>query len=162
MKNFFCNEGNLGRDPVLKMVPTGKDGEQKAVLEFDARFNFDKLNKQTGAYEDSGGFWATVSFWGKRAERYNKHLRGGARVLVVGELSQEEYIASKGERAGQLVTANHITAHQIGLVLLGVDSVVFSAKHKGEARPGNPDADSYSHAMDDIPLPDESAVPTDR
>lgn len=160
MRNFFCSEGNLGRTPTLKIVPVQNSCEQKSVLEFDVRFSFDKLNKQTGEYENSGGFWATVEFWGARAEGYNQLLRAGARVLVVGELSQEEYIASKGARAGQKISTNRITAQHIGLVLLGVESIQWSkSKNKNDEATPHTDDEYERYATSDSPIPVESVVP---
>lgn len=126
MKNFFFGEGNIGRDPVLKYVSV--KGVQKPVVEFDVRFSYDKLNAETGEYEDNGGFWASVSFWGKRAETAYKILKSGVRVFVIGEQSQEEFIATKGERVGQTLTATNISASHIGLSLLGIDSVNFTPR----------------------------------
>lgn len=144
-RNQFASEGNIGRDPVLKYVPV--KGEQKPVIEFDVRFVFDKINQQTGQYEDNGGFWATVTYWGKRAEHANTILRSGIRVYVEGELSQDEFIASKGERAGQVLTANHITADFVGLSLLGIESVNFTQrKNKPTGIP-----DPAAHASQEPP-----------
>ena len=126
MKNFFYGEGNIGRDPILKYVSV--KGVQKPVVEFDVRFSYDKLNTETGEYEDNGGFWASVNFWGKRAESAYKILKSGVRVFVIGEQSQEEFIATKGERIGQTLTATNISASHIGLSLLGIDSVNFSSR----------------------------------
>lgn len=126
MKNFFYGEGNIGRDPILKYVSV--KGVQKPVVEFDVRFTYDKLNAETGEYEDNGGFWASVNFWGKRAESAHKILKSGVRVYVIGEQSQEEFIATKGERIGQTLTATNISASHIGLSLLGIDSVNFSPR----------------------------------
>lgn len=126
MKNFFYGEGNIGRDPILKYVSV--KGVQKPVVEFDVRFSYDKLNAETGEYEDNGGFWASVNFWGKRAESAHKILKSGVRVYVIGEQSQEEFIATKGERIGQTLTATNISASHIGLSLLGIDSVNFSPR----------------------------------
>lgn len=172
MGNFFASEGNLGNSPTLKYIPVKKNGvvEQKPMLEFDVRFNVDKVNKQTGEFEDTGGFWGTVEFWGKRAEHYNNILRQGARVLVVGQYSQGSFIATKGERVGQAIPTNTIVADHIGLVLLGVESVTYSPR-KQKAQTGNTHqdsadnsspADSYGHAADDIPLPTENDIPADQ
>jgi single-strand DNA-binding protein len=151
MKNFFFDEGNIGRDPVLKYVPI--KGEQKPVLEFDVRFPIEKQNKETGEYEDNGGFWGTVAYWGKRAEAANKILKSGVRVFVIGEISQDEFIATKGEREGQVVTVTNITADHVGLSLLGIESVNFSAR-KNKALPQQQSAvisvDERAEAEDDL------------
>src|SRR5690606_19287066 len=115
MKNFFFGEGNIGRDPILKYVPV--KGVQKPVLEFDMRVTYDRLNQDSGEYEDNGGFWASVSFWGKRAEAANKILKSGVRVFVIGEISQDEFVASKGEREGQTICVTNVSASHVGLSL---------------------------------------------
>lgn len=138
MRNIFVDEGNLGADPVLKYVPvkTPNGTEQRPVLELNVRFDVQKL--KNGSYEDVGGFWATVSQWGKLAEINHKLLASGCRVLVVGEQSQQPYIVQKGDRAGQSATALHIEASNIALVLLGVEDVTFA---KRKAKPQ--DAESH-------------------
>lgn len=173
MGNFFAAEGNLGNSPTLKYIPFKKNGvdEQKPMLEFDVRFNVDKVNKTTGAFEDTGGFWATVEFWGKRAEHYNRLLQQGARVLVVGQYSQGSFVATKGEREGQTITTNTIVADHIGLVLLGVENVTYTPRknksHVGseqQAPTANQQygAESYGHAADDIPLPSDEDIPVNQ
>ncbi len=140
-RNFYASEGNIGRDPVLKYVPV--KGEQKPVLEFDVRFQYDRVNTQTGEFEDRGGFWARVSYWGKRAEHANKILKSGVRVYVEGELSQEEFVASKGDRAGEVLTATNLNASFVGLSLLGIESVTFSQRKNRQ--PGTPGATGADH-----------------
>lgn len=131
MKTTFVGEGNIGLDPVLKYVPV--QGVQKPVLEFDVRIAYDKLNTETGEYEDNGGFWIAVSYWGKRAETANKILKSGVRVIVVGEISQDEFVASKGDRVGQTITVINVSATHIGLSSLGIDSVNFTPRRKRDS-----------------------------
>lgn len=145
MQNIFVNEGNLGSDPVLKYVPVAKGNgtENKAVVELDIYCSVQKINKK-GEYEDLGGLWAKVQLWGKRAEYLNKHLKKGCRVLVVGEYAQHWYTASKGEKAGQEVPSNEIIASHIGLVLLGVESVIFENRKAKTASNGAQTSGSIS------------------
>ena len=147
MKNTFFGEGNIGRDPVLKYVPV--KGVQKPVLEFDVRISYDKLNSESGEYEDNGGFWASVSYWGKRAESANKILKKGVLVFVVGEISQDEYVATKGEREGQTISVINVSATHVGLSLLGIESVNFSPrKNKAALQGQNADAFGYDNPDD--------------
>lgn len=146
MKNFFFGEGNIGRDPILKYVPV--KGVQKPVLEFDMRVSYDRQNPETGDYEDNGGFWASVSFWGKRAEAANKILKSGVRVFVIGEISQDEFVASKGEREGQTISVTNVSASHVGLSLLGVESINLTPRKNkpqqatGTSQEGQPTTDS--------------------
>jgi single-strand DNA-binding protein len=115
MRNLFMSEGNIGQEPILKQQSI--DGEMRHVLELNVRFNFDRLNKSTGEYEDRGGFWSRVTYWGKRAEVVYPMLKTGMRVLVAGEISQHNYVAESGDRAGQTITATDIHARHLALVL---------------------------------------------
>ena len=150
MNNIFFSEGNIGRDPVLKYVPI--KGVQKPVIEMDVRFSCDRKNSATGEYEDNGGFWATVSYWGKQAEAANKILKSGMRIYVLGEKSQGEFVATKGERQGQIITTNTITASHIGLSLLGIDSVNLTPRKNktlpAESTHTNTQADNESSDAD--------------
>jgi len=154
MKNFFFGEGNIGRDPVLKYVPV--KGVQKPVLEFDVRISYDKQNAETGEYEDNGGFWTTVSYWGKRAEAANKILRSGVRVFVIGETSQDDFVATKGEREGQTITVTNVTASHIGLSILGIDSVNFSARKNKRLPLDSENQNGASNDSDADSLPTEA------
>jgi single-strand DNA-binding protein len=154
MQNIFVNEGNLGSNPVLNYVPVAKGNgtESKAVVEFDIYCSVQKLNKKN-EYEDLGGFWAKIQCWGKRAEYLNKHLKKGCRVLVVGEYAQHWYTASKGAKAGQEVANNEIIASHIGLVMLGVESIIFENRKEKMAT----DSTSNSGSM-----PNAGTVPEDQ
>jgi len=149
-KNIFVDEGNLGADPMLKIVPvkTPNGVEQRSVLELQVRFDVSK--KKGNSYEDIGGFWAKVEQWGKRAEFNHAFLKKGCRVLVVGKLSQHPYIVQKGERQGQAATATEIEASNIALVLLGVEAITFQEKSPRTDEPADDDeADSFD---DDLPI----------
>lgn len=129
MQNIFIDEGNLGFDPSLKYVPVRTEGggtEQRAVVELQVRFDYKK--NEGGEFKDVAGFWAKVTQWGKRAEYLNEHLKKGCRILVVGEISQHAYIIQKGDRKGQDATAIEIEASHIGVVLLGVEQIIFAER----------------------------------
>jgi single-strand DNA-binding protein len=145
MQNIFVDEGNLGFDPSLKYVSvkTEEGTEQRAVVELQVRFDVNKPIK--GEFEDVAGFWATVTQWGKRAETVHTHLKKGCRVLVAGTLRQHSYVVQKGERKGQDATSLEIEASHIGLVLLGIEDIIYAAK---KSRPGA-DADQHASVNDD-------------
>jgi single-stranded DNA-binding protein len=128
MQNIFIDEGNLGHTPSLKYVPVKLDTgtEQRAVVELQVRFDVKK--NEGDKFEDVAGFWGKVTMWGKRAEYINTHLKKGCRILVVGEISQQHYVFQKGERKGQEATCLEIEASHIALVLLGIETVVFTEK----------------------------------
>jgi single-strand DNA-binding protein len=154
MQNIFIDEGNLGFDPSLKYVPvvTDEGTEQRAVVELQVRFDVKKYSAKTERHEDVSGFWGRVTMWGKRAEYAHAHLKKGCRILVVGEISQHAYVVQKGDRKGQDATALEINASHIGVVLLGVEEIVFAEKkpRPDDDRPyeANADADTDSIPFD--------------
>lgn len=74
--------GNLGRDPELRYLPSGK-----AVCNMNVATN--------RKYTDSNGqqvketTWFRVSVWGKQAEACHQYLRKGSGVLVEGTLTPD-------------------------------------------------------------------------
>lgn len=157
MQNIFIDEGNLGFDPTLKYVPVKSDDgttEQRAVVELQVRFDFKK--NENGEFKDVAGFWAKVTQWGKRAEYLNEHLKKGCRILVVGEKSHHPYIIGKGERKGQEAISVEIEASYIGLVLLGVEQIVFAEKKP------RPEADASQHAFVNGSDTENDGIPFDQ
>jgi len=70
--------GNLGRDPEMRYLDSGK-----AVTNFNVAVN----NK----YKDNDEtIWFRVSAWGKQAESANQYLKSGSKVLVEGKLTADK------------------------------------------------------------------------
>ncbi|MDP1892693.1 MAG: single-stranded DNA-binding protein, partial [Hydrogenophaga sp.] len=82
MQNMFIGKGNLGDSPELKRV-NGRNGEF-VVASMRVMFARWGQNEQ-GDLEQVGGFWREVEIYGEKAEACAKHLKKGARVLVLGE-----------------------------------------------------------------------------
>jgi len=123
---FFVGEGNLGSEPVLKQVPsTQSQTGNVSVLEFSARINVDRKNKQSGQYEDTLGFWADVSYWGKAAEAMAPLLKKGARVLLVGELGVEVWVSNQPATQGQARQTHKMKADHVALLPWGIDQVIY-------------------------------------
>jgi single-strand DNA-binding protein len=116
MANTFIGTGNLGSDPVLTS-PVGEDERRVA----DLRVYFDKpvKNRETGEYEDKGGFWLDVSAWDRLADDAMRTLMKGARVRVEGSLKHNVWTDEKsGEEKSKFV----LYADDISLSLVGVES----------------------------------------
>ena len=69
--NSICIVGNIGKKPVLSVVPT----TQKQVLSFSIAVN---QYRPTGTHTD----WFNINIWGKRAESLALHLDKGVKVAV--------------------------------------------------------------------------------
>ena len=127
MPNTFSGKGNLTDSPTLKNIMV--KGEHRAVAEMRVFFDEFSQNEQ-GEIEQDGGFFMSVSIWGKKGEDAARHLRKGARVKVDGTLKQFMY---KEKETGKELPAFQILADDINLSLSRVDKVEFRAKREQAA-----------------------------
>ena len=74
--------GNLGRDPELRMTPSGAE---------TCQFSVAASRKYTTSTGDSVAetTWFRCHTWGKLAENCNQYLKKGARVLIEGKLTPD-------------------------------------------------------------------------
>ena len=94
MQNLFIGKGNLGDSPKLKHV-AGRSGDFTVA---SMRVMFGRYGQtEDGGVEQVGGFWREVEIYGVKAEACAKHLRKGARVLVIGE--EREFTATDDDGA---------------------------------------------------------------
>jgi single-strand DNA-binding protein len=112
--------GNLGKDPVLRHVPSGE-----AVTSLDVATH--------RTYTDPGGqtvhetTWFRVSVWGKQAEACNTYLKKGSLVLVTGRLQADPAtggprLFTKGD--GTSGTAFELTAGEVKFLVTDKDGAV--------------------------------------
>lgn len=118
MSTLFSGTGNLGNAPVLKYVEI--EEEQRPVA--DMRVFFDRRVKQEdGSYAEGGGFWATVSLWGWRAEAVTKLLPKGARIFGRGRLREETWKDDQGKTHQQMrLDADYLTVDLLCIEALTV------------------------------------------
>jgi len=74
--------GNLGADPEMRYVPSGK-----AVTNFSVACNRRWTNADGEAQEQT--VWYRVSAWGRLAEVCNEYLRKGRQVLIEARLKPD-------------------------------------------------------------------------
>jgi single-strand DNA-binding protein len=95
--------GNLGRDPEMRYIPSGR-----AVTQFTVAVSNSKPDGQ-GGWVDEGTDWYRVSIFGDRAERVAEQLRKGNRVFVEGRFKTREYEGNDGQKRTSLdVTADNV------------------------------------------------------
>ena len=95
--------GNLGRDPEMRYIPSGR-----AVTQFTVAVSNSKPDGQ-GGWVDEGTDWFRVSIFGDRAERVAEQLRKGNRVFVEGRFKTREYEGNDGQKRTSLdVTADNV------------------------------------------------------
>lgn len=126
MANRFIGDGNLGDAPTLKHVLV--KGDDRSVAEMRVFFDEYKADGE-GGYEQSGGFWLSVSVWDKLADQVSEHLRKGCRVRVEGRLQYGTWTGEHGDEVG----AFSVVADSVTLKLARVDNVTFKAKREEPA-----------------------------
>ena len=149
---FFVGEGNVGKFE-LKHLPIG--GEKKTVLNASVRFNVDR-QQEDGSWEDKGGFWAEVEYWGKRAELVSNLLQIGSRIFAGGQLSDASFPSK--EDPYLLVPAQKLVADFMAFSPIGIEKITYKprkgkqqeqAQAQGGHLPPGPPPDAYE---DDIPV----------
>lgn len=125
MTNQFIGDGNLGDAPTLKRVQV--KGDDRSVAEMRVFFDEYRSDGQ-GGYEQSGGFWLSISVWDKLADQVAEHLRKGCRVRVEGRLQWSTWTDEHGEEAAGF----SLIADSVTLKLARVESVSFKPKRTVE------------------------------
>jgi len=98
--------GNLGRDPEMRYLPSGKP-----VTEFSVAVSHRSRDAQTGEWADDGTDWYRVTVWGDRAERAAEQFHKGNRVFVEGRFRSREFEARDGAKRTALeITADNVLA----------------------------------------------------
>ena len=125
MQNIFIGKGNLSDSPELKHLK-GRDGKDFTVA--NMRIMFARYGAgEDGEIKQVDGMWRFVEIYGPKAEACAKHLRKGARVLVVGE---ERTFQAKKEGSDETEQVVKIVAEDVALLLTRIESVVFAEKAK--------------------------------
>ena len=125
MQNLFIGKGNLGDSPKLKNV----DGKNGSFTVTSMRVMFGRYGQnEEGEVEQIGGFWREVEIYGNKAEACAKHLRKGARVLVIGE--EREFTAK--DEDGNEVQVIKVVAEDVALQLSRIESITFAQSRARE------------------------------
>jgi single-strand DNA-binding protein len=92
--NFLLLTGNLGKDP-----ETFFTGEGDPVTKFSLAFRMNK--DKTG--------WINVVCFNKQAESAQKYLHKGARIALVGSISQNKWETDEGiQKSAFEIICNHM------------------------------------------------------
>jgi single-strand DNA-binding protein len=81
--------GNLGRDPEVKMTPSGQK-----VGNFSVAVTEKYTDKQGQKQEKTE--WVNVVFWGKQAEICEQYLKKGSPIYVEGKLQTQSWEDDNG------------------------------------------------------------------
>ena len=95
-------EGNLGKDPVIKVTNAGKKVCNFSIAE-NKEFTDENGNKQKKAV------WHAIECWDKNAEECESHLSKGSKVSVTGIVKLSNWTDKEGqERFSKTIVANEI------------------------------------------------------
>lgn len=134
--------GNLGKDPELKVTPSGQP-----VARFSMATTETWKNPQ--GEKQSKTEWHNIVVWGKLAEIAEKYLRKGKQVHVEGRIQYREYT----DQAGVKKTACEIRCDSF-LMLGGRDDGGERGSDQGEERPARREPDSRK-----ADVPDDDSIP---
>lgn len=130
MQNLFIGKGNLAQSPEGKRIQR-RDGNGDFFVA-SMRVMFGRYGRtDDGGVEQVGGFWREVEIYGQKAEDVCKHLRKGARVLVIGE--EREFTGT--DDAGNEVEVIKIVAEDVALQLTRIESIKFAQSRQREEEP---------------------------
>jgi single-strand DNA-binding protein len=142
--------GNLGRDPEMRYMPSGKP-----VTQFSVAVSHSKPDGQ-GGWVDEGTDWYRVSVFGDRAERAAEQFRKGMKVFVEGRLKTSEYMSKDNEKRFSLdVSADNVinlTARGGGGDDGGGGGNFAGTPYQGGAPAGGSRPDADTTELDDLPF----------
>jgi single-strand DNA-binding protein len=131
--------GNLVDDPELRFTPSGA-----AVANFRVASTPRKFNKNTSEWEDQDGLFLSCAVWRQAAENVAESLTKGMRVIVTGNLRQENY-----ERDGVRHVAYKMDVTEVGPSLAFATAKVTRAARgagagSGQQQSGGQQSGGYS------------------
>ncbi|SCK55706.1 single-strand DNA-binding protein [Variovorax sp. HW608] len=127
MQNLFIGKGNLAKSPEGQYIQR-KDGHGDFFVA-SMRVMFGRYGrKDDGSVEQVGGFWREVEIYGQKAQDVCKHLRKGARVLVIGE--EREFTGT--DDSGAEVQVLKVVAEDVALQLTRIEEIKFAPARQRE------------------------------
>jgi len=103
MLNKIMLIGNLGKDPDMSYLPSGKP-----VTKFTMAVSRRRRNRDTGESVEETQ-WFNVVAWDQLAETCNRFLHKGSKVYIEGRINSRKYTDKDGnERTAWEVTATEM------------------------------------------------------
>ena len=92
-RNIHEVMGHLGKDPELRITPTGKSVCRLSVATSNRVFD-----KKTNKWIDKGADWHNVIVWGELAEKVAQEFSKGDAIMVRGKSRTREYKDKEGQK----------------------------------------------------------------
>jgi single-strand DNA-binding protein len=110
--------GNVVADPELRFTPSGA-----AVCNFRMANTPRRYDRERNEWVDGEPLFLSVAVWRQQAEHVAESIQRGARVIVVGRLTQRQY----EDREGKTRSSYEIQADEVAPSLLRATAVVTKA-----------------------------------
>lgn len=123
-RGLFIFDGNIGVTPELRFQPANErsNGEPRPLLKFNVKYDrLVKTQDPEHPYEDKGGFWVSVDYWGRDGEALSKLLQKGMRVRIEGEPRLD--IWEDKNNPGEMVSGMAVNASLITIMPQRIESV---------------------------------------
>jgi single-strand DNA-binding protein len=117
--------GNVGRDPEMRYIPSGKP-----VTSFSVASSRSWMNSEGERREETE--WFNVVAWGNLAEICKQHLRKGQQVYIEGRLQTRSWKDQDGRKR---VRTELVVNEMIVLGKREISELVESAGEEGEEFP---------------------------
>ena len=88
--NKVIIDGNLGRDPEIRYMPSGD-----AIANIAVATSYKSKDRNTGEQKETTE-WHRISFFGKLAEIVGQYLKKGSSIYVEGRLQTRKYTDKDG------------------------------------------------------------------
>ena len=92
-RNLHEVMGHLGKDPELRVTPTGKSVCRLSVATSNRTFD-----KKTQKWVDKDPDWHNVIIWGELAEKVAQEFSKGDAIMVRGKSRTREYKDKEGQK----------------------------------------------------------------
>ena len=103
-RNMHEVMGHLGKDPELRMTPTGKQ-----VCRISVATSNDFFDRQAQKWIEQDPEWHNVIVWGELAEKVAREFSKGDAIMVRGRSKTREY----QDKDGQKKRITEITANEV-------------------------------------------------
>lgn len=128
-KGLFRFDGNVGMTPELRFQPGNErsNNEPRPLLKFNVKYDrLVKTQDPDQPYEDKGGFWVSIDYWGRDAELLSKLIQKGMRVHIEGEPRMD--IWEDKHNPGQMVSGMAVNASLISIMPHRLESVALKQR----------------------------------
>jgi len=122
MSTYFSGEGNIGSAPEYREFPNGNE-EPRRLLRLNVYFD-NSVPKDSGEFEDRGGFWAPVEIWHRDANHWQSLYQKGMRILVEGRMVRDEWEDADGKPRETF----KVQARRVGILPVRIEAITLTPK----------------------------------